>query len=149
MAYRRTVSLTVKQALTDAQLAALFAVPGAALLLTPEVVLWIADVNPTPQTVIGDLTPPTFTGYAADSIGTMTGPVNQPSGARSLIAQVDFVVTADVSPVETIYGYSIVDTGGTILYYSERFTEPWIAQFAGDFLSLDIVITQPAYLPAA
>lgn len=135
--------LTMTQALADALLATLSAVPGAALLDTPECILFTNNVSFGPDTVLGDLTLATFTGYAPDALGSILGTINLPNGDRAVHWDVEFQATAAVSPPETAYGWAITNGAGTVLYGGGNFATPVPFVNSGDFLSFQLFFPQP------
>lgn len=142
-------SIVVKQALLDALLAALSARPAAALLDTPTAHLFVNDINPDAGTVVGDFTEAAFSGYAADALGALIGPVTFADGTRGMHVETDFAADGSiVGPGEVAYGVYVTDTGGTVLYWSGRFNDPQPFANPGDFLSLDLVFPESAFRSA-
>lgn len=83
------------------------------------------DVSPGPETVIGDLTECTFTGYAASSAIVWGAPYTDTLGVAHVTGgSKQFTQTADT--VNNIaYGYYVTTTGGSpALKYAVRFDEP-------------------------
>jgi len=121
--------------------------PAAALLATPTCCLYTGAPVLTPGMALSVLTAleATFTGYAAQALGTLVGPVNLPNNVQGLIFNVTFLCTA--SPGQNITGYFIRDGGSTILYAAEAFPTPIPLAASGDFLNLGLVF--PLQTPLA
>jgi len=93
-----------------------------------------------PDTVLSDLTEPTYTGYARQTvtIGTRRGNAN-----GDIILPLDpltFAPTADVSPAQTITGYFICQGASPALWLAELLDQPWTVTSALDFLTLILEI---------
>lgn len=74
-------------------------------------------------TVIGDFTQATFTGYAAQALGSGTVAGSNTSGrATASWPQQTYTCTGGSSQI--IYGYYVTDTAGTTLYFGENFATP-------------------------
>lgn len=145
MGFERTHTVVLTSALVDALLAALSARPAAALLDTPTAHLFVNDIVPGPTTTLGAFTEATFDDYAADALGALLGPVSLGEGRRAVHAEVDFVAgSAIASPGEIAYGVYITDGAGTLLYGAGRFEDPVPFANPGDFLSLDVILPEPA-----
>jgi len=134
---------TWAQDVVEDLLGALSAAPGAALLTTPKAHLYINDKTPTPADVPGDYTEATFTGYAADALGTLLGPVNLLTNVVGMHCEVDFLAGVVTPPGELCIGVYLTDTTGAIYYGGWRFPDPVNFAQAGDALSLDIVLPLP------
>lgn len=143
MSFRRSLNPVVRRTLANALLGALSAVPAAALLDTPTVHLYTNDLDPTPDTVVGDFEEAAFAGYAADALPALIGPVRLSDNAQGVHGEVDFLAGAVVAPGEVIQGYYVTDDTGATLYMSEKFAEPVPIAEAGDFLSLDVIFPEP------
>jgi hypothetical protein len=144
--YKRTIQWTWSKALTDAMLAALSAVPGAALLTTPKLILFTNNGPVLPTSAVADFTVPTFTGYAAATI-TLAGPVAIGGNDRALVATLRFIATADTSPAQTIYGV-LMTNGSTTFYGGELFDTPLNIALNGQFIDYDLIVPLPTiYVP--
>lgn len=124
-------------------LAALSARPAAALLVTPFVHLFTAGPSPiTPDSVPGDFTEATFTGYAPIALTLpLLGPVNADANDLGVHNEADFLAGAVIPPGETIMGYWVDEaaSGGTVLYMAEDFDTPIPIASIGDYISLDVL----------
>jgi hypothetical protein len=133
---------TIGRPLAAALLAALSARPGAALLVTPTVHLFTAGPAPiSPLNLPADFTEATFVGYAAQVITLpLTGVVNLPQGdGLGVLATVNFLAGAVVSPGENILGYWVDDGATAVLYYAEIFSAPIPIVNVGDFIQIDVM----------
>lgn len=92
------------------------------------------DVTPDEDSVTGDFTEATFTGYASVLLDTWTvTPGTVPEAVHTLI---DFVSSADQT-AETIYGYYVVRVTSNDLVAAKRFTgAPYSVQYIGDAISV-------------
>jgi hypothetical protein len=130
--------------LADALLAALLTRPAAALLAaTCHVHLFVNNLTPNGDSVLGDFTEATFTGYLAQAFTAFVGPVHLGNGAEALMVDVNFIGGAITPPGQTCYGYYITDNTDATLYMSERFTSPVPFANLGDFLDLKFVWPEP------
>lgn len=141
--YVRSQNPYVTRALADALLAALSARPAAALLVVPTVRLFVNDISPNPATVVGDFVEATFAGYNDIAEPALAGPISVSPDARGLIATVNFIGGAIVSPGETAFGYYVTDDTGATLFMYERFADAVPFSTNGDFLNLDVVYVEP------
>jgi len=120
------------------ELTALVAVDGP--FEDPAVDLFINDVTPGINSVIGDFDVPSnveFPGYAQSSAVTWTAtPVNLPSGhSARLGGQKNFIASAAPPAPLTVYGYILTGTAGN--YQFVRFEEPRTVAFANDYVVVD------------
>jgi hypothetical protein len=76
-----------------------------------------------PTTAFGDLTPPTFTGYAQQTITWAAQHRRLPSGIYINGGYHGFQKAA-ADPAPTLYGWGLVDSTGLILYGAELFPQP-------------------------
>lgn len=92
------------------------------------------DITPDSDSVTGDFTEATFTGYASVLLDTWTiTPGTTPEAVHSLIS---FESTADQTS-ENIYGYFIVRTSTNDIVGSKRFTgAPYAMQNLGDVIAI-------------
>jgi hypothetical protein len=51
-----------------------------------------------------------------------------------------WVCTADPAVPEVVYGYALLDSGGTILYFSDLLPAPVTISAAGNFVELSAVL---------
>ncbi len=116
--------------------------------------LFMNNIIPTRQTVVGDLTTPTFTGYADKAMGIALGRegTDPLSGKNEVIAvpALGGLVWAPSDAVnlpQTIYGWAMVDSTGAFLIGAERFPNPIILSGAGQLVSVDKVACE--YSPDA
>lgn len=93
--------------------------------------LFTNDITPDEDTVTGDLTEATFTGYASVLLSDWTL-----TDASAVNAQVDFVSTADQT-AQSLYGYYIVRSTSNELILARRFTGgPYTMANNGDALAV-------------
>lgn len=94
------------------------------------------DIVPSFATALGDFTEADFDGYAAGAAITWNPAVTGPDyNAEVTGPAANFLATGATTP-NVIYGYYVVDTGGTGLLWSERFAEPINIASAGDGFSV-------------
>lgn len=81
-----------------------------------ELRLQAAPLSPSPTLTLAVMTEPTFTGYAPQTAIAFGTAFNQPTeqGARSVAPTAPFICSGG-TPTDTIYGWYLVDTGGTEL----------------------------------
>lgn len=129
--------------LANAMLAALSARPAGPLLATPKVQLWTgAPVNPISlDSVVGDFTVCTFTGYADATLPALSGPVAAGSNVLAMIGGAFFSLGTPIVTTQNADGYIVVDTTLAILYAIEQFPTPVPFALAGAFL--DLVVQLP------
>lgn len=145
--FRQSTTTYWGQALVDALLNALSVVPGAALLTAPEAHLVFQATTPLDQ----DYDPAnlatdecSFDGYAAAALPALSALGNYPPISRGKHAEVDFVAGAAIAePGQTAIGYVVTNGAGTALYLAETFVAPVPFGSPGDFLSLDVIFTEP------
>lgn len=140
--YYRTKKMTMSKTLTEGLLGALTAIPGAALMVTPTVILYTAGGPPTPDTTVASLTVADFPGYGAATI-TFSGPVVVGGTDFGRLAGANFICTGTPIPGGSLLGYAVTD-GASAIYGSEAFPAPMVIGQDGDFLSLDIIMPIPA-----
>lgn len=114
----------VPKAAASATLTALI----TALLANLKMRIFVNNITPDANTVIGDFTEATFTGYSAASLTTWSAPSIDGTGASiSTTVQGQFTGTSG-GGTGNMYGYYLTDSGGTTLYGCERFAGAPIAQ---------------------
>jgi len=96
-----------------------------------KVILFQNNVTLTKDTVIADLTPATFGGYAAKVLGAgdPTSGINPATGQwelrmREPVGGIEFTTSGTSNLPQTIYGYAIVSEDGTELFASKKFDTP-------------------------
>lgn len=109
-----------------------------------EVRLYKNDLTPDPATVMGDLTPATYSGYAPIPLSDLPDPELTPGGkARVQMGEVSFL--HDGGPVaNSCYGYYVVATQGDdeLFLWAERFEEaPFMMASLDDEIPVTVVIT--------
>lgn len=130
--------------LANALVAALSARPAAALLVTPFLKLFTASTaNPSPNSVPGDFTEATFSGYAGVAITLpLIGPINLTPSVVGAHGEGNFTADAGITPPgQNILGYYVVDDNAapTKVYLSELFASPIAIVNPGDSISLDVL----------
>lgn len=145
--YWKTKKANYSRGLVDALLGALSVVPGAALLATPKLVLWVDGPAITPDWDPAAYAAPTFHGYAPAAV-TLSGVVNIGGTDLAVVATKDFIATAGGTIDDSCNGYALVDTTLAIPYLIERFDTPIAFGAIGDFLEIDLIIPLPlVYTP--
>lgn len=119
-------------------LAALSAIPGAALFVTPKVLLYTAGPAITPDADPSAFTEATFTGYAKQAV-TLAGPVLISPGVVGMVAQVRFICTAVTAGTSVCIGM-LVTNGTTAFYSGEPFGSNFNIGAPGDFLDIDLIL---------
>ena len=101
--------------------------------------LYTNDVTPDDDTVVGDLTEATATGYAAKTLTGASWTVATATGTTTgSYAQQSFTMTTQ----ETYYGYYVTDNAGTGLLWVERFSDgPYTTGSAGGTVKVTPTIT--------
>jgi hypothetical protein len=91
-----------------------FTVTGLAV---SEIRLFSNNITVGPNTVIGDLTESTFTGYAAQALATVPAAVADPvlGGVSIFIPSHLFTASGTTTPAESCYGAYLVDTAGALI----------------------------------
>jgi len=113
--------------------------PAAALLSTPQVMLYNNNHVPGVVDSVSNFTPCIFSGYANATV-TLTGPGNLSGTQIGMLATASFLATT-ASPFvsDTAYGYILYD-GASNYYGGELFPTPIPFAAAGAFLELDLVL---------
>lgn len=148
--FRRSANPMMTRFFLNAMLANLDSVAGVqGLLNTSEIGLFTNAFDPSPDTVVGDLTEATFAGYAVVASTVWAAPGNVGSVGKMIHFEANFIAGAIVPPGETVTGYFVRETGGAgELYIAERFVTPAAFALPTDFLSLDVAL-QIAFQNAA
>jgi len=96
--------------------------------------LFVNDIHPDPDTVVGDFTEPTWTGYDATPLHDDWGELlDSDTNNWCLVpgTSASFHTNDPVSPPDTVYGYYVLDGAGDLVN-SHRFTTPWTVADPGD-----------------
>lgn len=107
--------------------------------------LYTNVISPSHLTVIGDLTEPTFTGYAQQSLTLDTANAYlDPATNASFVDGGDllFIATAVPTP-EDIQGWFIVNDAGTELHAISPFASPVPIMNPGQGVHVDLVLSFP------
>lgn len=88
-----------------------------------ECMLFINDIVPAKDTVIGDLDPPTYGTYG-NTTPTFSGPLRDSSERTALISDLQLFQQAIGDPELSIKGWALVNAGGTQVYMCENFSTP-------------------------
>lgn len=100
--------------------------------------LYSSNTSLSVTTVIGDLTEATFTGYAEKTLTGASWTVTSASPAVASYAQQEFTSTAG-SQNQSIYGYVVTNSAGTIALYGETFTDgPYTIVNNGDKIQVTL-----------
>jgi hypothetical protein len=121
-----------------AELTVLTAVGGTFHL--PTLRLNTSNVVVTPQTPVGSLTEPTFTGYAPVVGVTWGTPENQTNGGGAVFAPSETMVCSGGTPADTIRGWFLTDSGGTTLLLYVPLAQPVQIAAVGDGVTVQPVI---------
>lgn len=93
--------------------------------------LFTDDITPSRATILADLHPPTYTGYALSAAVVWGAAFTNDNGAAEILGDgKQFPCTAD-SDEETVHGYYCANAAGTGLLWAERFDEPQTISQAG------------------
>jgi len=94
--------------------------------------------TPTPTLVIGDLTPPTFDGYAPLSAGSAATQVFVDPATGDIMIQMmeplggwNFQTTGTTDLPQTIYGFALTDTAGAVVHGSQLLDTPVVIDGTG------------------
>jgi hypothetical protein len=141
--YKVSSEVNFKELLLGQLLGALGTRPAAALLVTPQIGLYIAPHTPNPRsTDPDDFDPPVFTGYAVQA-PTFSTAHNLGAYGQGISATVNFEVTTTGSAAP-IAGWFLSDGFGgspTVVYAEGDLTDEGITlQYDGDVLSLTVVL---------
>lgn len=127
------------------QIAMLSALAGVAGTLNGVLIaLFKNDFAPNQDSLIADFTEADYTGYARSTAVVWGTPFINVDGVAEMIAPGKQFQPSGTTVANTIYGYYVVDSGGTDLVYSERFATP--VPLAGPLDALPII---PRYLITA
>lgn len=149
--HRRTISPTVMAAQLAELLEDLAGTVGIAeVFVGAEVHLYTNAPTITKDSVVGDFTEATFTGYAAVTTVTWSAaPGNVGNVGKVMYAQVVFTAGAITPPGETCNGFYMTDSGATALYSAEEFADPVPFDEPADFLELDLYFELPYIWPVS
>jgi hypothetical protein len=86
--------------------------------------LFSNNIVPTQDTVIGDLTPCTFPGYALSAAITWGAADIDDSGSAVTLGGLVTFVSSTITTPETVYGAFLQNSGGTVLLAAFRFDTP-------------------------
>jgi hypothetical protein len=94
------------------------------LLDGAEVGLFKSDIEITKDTVLADLTVADFSGYAPSAAQVWADPIVDQAGNAIVAApSVIFHAATPLTVSNSVYGWYLVDSGGTVLLAAERFPE--------------------------
>lgn len=103
--------------------------------------LYVNDITPNANSVLGDFTLASFPDYAAGTVSVPGAPDIVGGNIQLALGQGFFQTDNDVVAPEIAYGFIIVD--GTDLLAYGRFEEPVTFATAGDFAAFTPVIEIP------
>jgi len=107
------------------------------LLDAVKVGLYSANVTLTVDTVLADLTPADFSGYAISGVVVWGTPFIDGTGRVLMTGdEKEFVATSPFTVSNTVYGYYITESTPTTLLYAEAFTTPRIISAASQGLTV-------------
>jgi hypothetical protein len=99
-----------------------------------------------PETVLADLDEADFHGYARSAAITWSAPFVSPTNTPVVAGDLkSFVATATFANPNSIFGWAMVDGGGTTLLVARHFETPVIITAAGQ--AVQVVPAVPAFLP--
>lgn len=108
----------------------------AGVLNGMKMVLFTNQPSLNKDTVIGDLTPPTYTGYAAQTVTWSAARSDGNGKLATFTGLVNWQPTADTVPGDTIYGYGLTDSAGTTLLAAEMLPAPQGLGLTTDYFGL-------------
>lgn len=90
-----------------------------------ELRLWVNDIEPDHETVLDDLQEATFYGYSRVTMGRdqWTVPVVNEGCAKSTWGVYPYQWNVTGGPVETVYGYAMVDVVEGVIRFIQRFDD--------------------------
>jgi hypothetical protein len=137
--YYRTQTYRYADAVLNGMVGALKTVPGAALMVTPHVLLYQAGPTPGGTNAVADFTECDFHGYAPATV-TLTGPVLLLDGSVAMICSGIFTATTGgpLNP-QGMKGYILTD-GAAAYYGGEDFVGTLAISAVGQFLQVDVVL---------
>lgn len=95
------------------------------------------NVVPSRDTLLADLTPADFTGYALNATAAYAAAGLDSDGTPIMATGViTFTAGSPITVSNTIYGYYIVDSAGTALLLAERFPTPVQVALPGQVLKI-------------
>lgn len=114
---------------------------AAPSLTTPLVHLLKATVVFNSDTPIATLTAQeaTFTGYVAQALPTLSGPVNTIPDTQAKLGNNIFIVGASPTITNSVYGYYIDHNTAADWVLAELFPTPLVMALAGDFIDLNLL----------
>lgn len=99
--------------------------PDAGRLNGSKMILFKNDVHPTKDSVLGDFTPATFPGYATSAAIVWGAAFEAEDGSAQIVGPTVQFLSDDLpDPVETVYGYCVVNGDADELIFAERFAAP-------------------------
>lgn len=108
------------------------------LIDTAVVHLFSNNITPDEDTVLGDFTECTYSGYGGGQTPTWDGPTTDMSNRAAITSEVMQYAHNGGATANTVYGYYVV-ASGTDLVFCERFAAPIVMDDATDQFSLQIV----------
>lgn len=101
--------------------------------------LFVNDITPGAATVLGDFTECTCTGYAAEAMVSESYTVHTVGdNGQADYVQIDFVMSDNGDPDETIYGYYVTNDAGDTLLFAERFSSSVVLPSDGGTISVTL-----------
>jgi len=113
------------------------------LLVGAKVGLFSGSPNLTVATVIGDLTEAVYTGYARQSLGTLSAQYTDDNGDEQRDSALLTFAPSGSTTGDVITGWFLVDSGGTMLLGAEYLDSPKTMSGADDHLPIVISPTMP------
>lgn len=139
MDYCQNGALVVPQSIIMDRLAAMIAEDGE--LDAAKVLPFVANIAPSPTTPLASYTAPSSAGIAAKSI-TWGTPYPTPDGGAAVSGGApDWVTTSAVE--ETVYGWRLTDTAGTILKVAARLAVPQPLGSIGSHVQVNVEYSLP------
>lgn len=114
------------------------------LLVGAKVGLFTGSPNLTVDTVIGDLTEPTFGGYAQKNLGTLSTQYVDDEGTEQRDSALLTWAPSDASASSLVTGWFLTDAGGTEFLGGEFLDTPKLMADTSDHLPIVVSPTLPA-----
>jgi hypothetical protein len=103
--------------------------------------LFKSNTTPAETTVVADLTEADFTGYSAVTLTGSSWSATNADPSVASYAEQSFTSSAG-SQSQSVYGYYVVNNGGTILLWAERFSDgPYVIVNNGDVIKVTPTIS--------
>lgn len=139
MDYCENGALVTPQSLLMARLVAMIGEDGE--LETPKVLPFVSNVTPSPTSVLADYTAPASAGIAAKTITWGTPYPTSDGGVAVSGGAPDWVTSSAVD--ETVYGWRLTDSAGTVLKVAARLATPQHLGVVGAHVQVNVEYKLP------